>query len=706
MISRTSIRINILTNFMILILLVTALLLGLQYYSSHKLALSAVDKNFHQTSANTIDFVERSELFIKRTLNVLSLDQDITNPLQNKKQHPILNEFVNIMLTSPRVKSMYVGFEDNEFYEVLNLKNNSHLIPEYKASKNSVWATISIIYEQNIKTQYIQFLDKDLNILLTAPRVTDFKATTRPWYKKAILQDKVIRTDVYKFDSTKKHGITFAKRLKKTKSVVGLDFTLHNLDEFLRAQNFDKESHIILYDNSGNKIASSQDTKLYKWKNLYKFFKETSPNTIYDISHKDRNYFIYYTRSDLQEDTNMNVGIIIPRDILLKPYMEKITYSIYAALVFVLLTIPLVLYSTSLIVKPIRALMDENKKIIQRKFSEVSHIDTNIIELDDLSTSFVNMSQSIEEYQKAQEKLLDSIVALIADAIDAKSPYTAGHCKRVPEVAEMLTHVASDTTEGVFKDFSLSTKDEWREFYLGSWLHDCGKVTTPEYVVDKATKLETINNRIHEIRTRFEVLYRDAQIAYLESQLKAEDKEEALEILRTTQAKLIEDFEFLATSNIGGEFMSVDKQDRIREIAQREWVRNFDERAGLSDAELLRYVDVEEKPAPYTEKLLSDKKEHIVKRENFDFEGYEAGGFKDEVPEHLYNYGEIYNLILEKGTLTHEERFKINEHVIMSIKMLEQLPFPAHLTRIPEYAGTHHESLIGTGYPRRLTKDE
>ena len=66
--------------------------------------------------------------------------------------------------------------------------------------------------------------------------------------------------------------------------------------------------------------------------------------------------------------------------------------------------------------------------------------------------------------------------------------------------------------------------------------------------------------------------------------------------------------------------------------------------------------------------------------------------------------GEVYNLCIGRGTLTAEERFKINDHMVQTIIMLEQLPFPKHLKRVPEYAGGHHETMIGTGYPRRLTK--
>ena len=136
--------------------------------------------------------------------------------------------------------------------------------------------------------------------------------------------------------------------------------------------------------------------------------------------------------------------------------------------------------ATNLIVKPIKALINENKKIKLRKFKEVISVKSNIIEFIELSDSFVVMSQSIDEYQKSQAELLNAIVKLIAEAVDAKSPYTGGHCKRVPQLAQMLIHEASHSNKGSFKEFSLSSEDELREFEIGAWLHDCGKVTTPE----------------------------------------------------------------------------------------------------------------------------------------------------------------------------------------------------------------------------------
>ncbi len=328
---------------------------------------------------------------------------------------------------------------------------------------------------------------------------------------------------------------------------------------------------------------------------------------------------------------------------------------------------------------------------------------TNIKEFQELSRSQVEMSQSIHNYQKQLQSLLDAIVQLIAKAIDAKSPYTAGHCERVPVLAQMLLETLNKEDK-LFKDFHFDDEDEKKAFKLGAWLHDCGKVTTPEYVIDKSVKLETIYNRIHEIRMRFEVLYRDAYISYLEALAKGEAEEESKNRLKRRQQQLHDDFAFIATSNVGSEFMDESKQRRIKTIAQEEWTKYFDNTLGLGESETQRYYE-EKRVLPTQEKLLDDKAYHIIQRENFNFEEYKHYRFKEDVPKQLYNYGEIYNLCIEKGTLTTEERYKINEHIIMTIKMLEAIPFPDKLHNVAKYAGTHHEKLDGSGYPRKLTKE-
>ena len=342
------------------------------------------------------------------------------------------------------------------------------------------------------------------------------------------------------------------------------------------------------------------------------------------------------------------------------------------------------------------------------KSGKVVAFDSAITPLIEALASQAAVALDNQTLIEAQRNLLDSFIELMASAVDAKSPYTGGHCQRVPLLTEMLTAAACQSTAEPFKDFFLND-EEWYELHIGAWLHDCGKVTTPEYVVDKATKLETITDRIHEVRMRFEVCKREAEIAYLKrlvagdgdaAKLKAELDEEL--------AALDEDFEFIAECNLGGEFMAEDKVERVKQIAQRRWTRTLDDRQGISQDELRRKQRTEAAGLPCTEPLLADRIDHIIEHDSVvhSADPDNRYGFKVDVPEHKYNLGEVYNLCIARGTLTAEERFKINDHIMQTIVMLESLPFPKHLERVPEIAGGHHEKMDGTGYPKGLKGEE
>lgn len=258
----------------------------------------------------------------------------------------------------------------------------------------------------------------------------------------------------------------------------------------------------------------------------------------------------------------------------------------------------------------------------------------------------------------AQRKLFDSFIQLIADAIDEKSPYTAGHCRRVPVITNMLADAVNNIDKGPLKDFSM-TDDQKYELEVAAWLHDCGKITTPEYVVDKGTKLETIFDRISLVDTRFEILKRDVVIASLKSRLNQVDNivdvEQELEndqLLQDELKKLQKEKEDVHSYNVGGEVLADEDFKRIEEIARRS------------------YIDPEQETV------------------------------------HLLNEEEKQNLQIGRGTLSIREREIINNHVTVTIKMLESLPYPKHLTKVPEYAGGHHEKMDGTGYPNKLTRDQ
>lgn len=252
---------------------------------------------------------------------------------------------------------------------------------------------------------------------------------------------------------------------------------------------------------------------------------------------------------------------------------------------------------------------------------------------------------------EAHRNLLDAFIQVIADAIDKKSPYTGGHCNRVPVLVEMLTQAVCESNDEPFAHFNL-TGEQWYELHIAAWLHDCGKVITPPHVMDKSTKLETIYDRIHEIRARFEILKRDAEVRYLQALLAAEDTpKELAQKYRKEIAQLESQLRLVEELNVGGEFLEDEKIHQIKEIAQRQ-IRIDGE---LSD-------------------LLSDE--------------------------------EIHNLTIRKGTLTSEERKEVNDHIVATIEMLQKLPFPRNLMRVPEYAGGHHEKMDGTGYPKGLTREQ
>ncbi|MFZ4479460.1 MAG: HD domain-containing phosphohydrolase [Rhodoferax sp.] len=256
------------------------------------------------------------------------------------------------------------------------------------------------------------------------------------------------------------------------------------------------------------------------------------------------------------------------------------------------------------------------------------------------------------------EQLFESFINLINLAIDEKSPYTGGHCQRVPALTMMLAEAACEADEGPLADFQMDERDRY-ELKIAGLLHDCGKITTPVHVVDKATKLQTLFDRVDLVDTRFEVLKRDAELHALRQQLALRpcvDRQAEAVISAGCQKELTSleaDREFLRGANIGGETMSEAAMQRVRQIGtQRVW------------------CDV-----------------HGVESE-------------------FLTADELENLTIRAGTLTSAERKTINQHIVTTIRMLEHLPWPKHLKNVPEYAGGHHERMDGKGYPKGLVREQ
>jgi len=341
--------------------------------------------------------------------------------------------------------------------------------------------------------------------------------------------------------------------------------------------------------------------------------------------------------------------------------------------------------------------------LIYQHTASVEH-NSNIDFIEALS-GFAAVTLESRQLFKMQEALLRSFIKLIAGAIDAKSPYTGGHCQRVPEITLMLAEAACNSKEGIFKSFELNDK-QWEELGIAGWLHDCGKITIPEYVVDKSTKLETIYDRIHEIRMRFEVLKCEAEIDCWQRIAGGANKKQERATLEKQWHQLDDEFDFVAQCNIGGEYMDDEKVDRLNALAEKTWLRTLDDNAGLSWEEINRKGS-NKKTLPVREKLLADRKEHLIERtERERIPADNSWGFQLDTPEYKYNRGELYNLSVRRGTLNEEERYIINGHMIQTIIMLNSLPYPKDLRDVPLIAGSHHETMDGKGYPRRLRMSE
>ncbi|NPU92615.1 MAG: hypothetical protein HPY82_11970 [Gammaproteobacteria bacterium] len=319
-------------------------------------------------------------------------------------------------------------------------------------------------------------------------------------------------------------------------------------------------------------------------------------------------------------------------------------------------------------------------------------------------SGFAAVSVETRQLITLQKRLFTAFIELIASAIDAKSPYTGGHCQRVPVLTEMLARAACKSDQPPFDTFDLNA-DEWEALHVASWLHDCGKVTTPEHVVDKATKLEARYDRIHEIRMRFEVAKANAETRYWRARALSEYPSE--EELQHTLQSLDEDFAFVARCNLGGENLAQEDQQRLHTIAQQQWRRTLSDRLGIGWEESRRKKNIPDSALPVNEPLLADRPDHLIPRDDADaLRAGRQATFNLIPPQHKYNLGELHNLCIDRGTLTDEERYLINDHIVQTILMLEHLPYPEHLRGVPAIAGGHHEKMDGTGYPRGLTATE
>ncbi len=966
--AKFSMKLTVVSTFILFGLLIISVAVGLQYYFSQTLAKTAATASFNATAHNISEKINYLDTESSGLAQLLSRYPRITDEADSTSVTPLVHVMAEAMTQKPYLYAIYIGYENGDFYELINLDSSKNLRSRLKASQLDRWLTIHIHNTAAGRERQFKYYDEQFRLTNESSEPSQYYANVRPWYREAMSGAGSIKTAPYLFHNTQSPGVTYARRIQDSNSVIAIDISLDTLSEFLHKNRLFTSGQTMIFDKNGklsahsftlvsnhrvlktsklplsqeeqqyiasldvlrvsnernwppfdfsssgtpqgysidivNLIAEKLGLKLeysngYNWQELTQLFNSgkldvlhsifqtesritwglftdsyielppvlvTRGNTeqpaslaqlngkllavpkgwalaelvknqypeiqilevddslealqavrdnrsqgaletqqvvkylsdLYSIHnlqsqplhdvfppesaqqlrilvHNDKpmlrelfnkaiasitpseysklndkwlgggskaiiqraatagivpdpifvklanetrtankiadniriddipfTIFVHRINSRLGPDNYL--GIMVPTSEIQTPYLEVVRLSILLTLAFLVLALPVLFLFANMIVTPVKLLADENQKIRQRKFRTVKLIPSHIKEINELSKSIYVMAGDIDEYQLKQQELMDSFIKLIAQAIDEKSPYTGGHCARVPELAIMLAESAHACESPPFKDFRIETDDQWREFKIAAWLHDCGKVTTPEHIIDKGSKLETIYNRIHEIRTRFEVLWRDAEIEYWKGMASGESSISLEADLMQRCKQIEEDFAFIARCNVGSEFMDEKHIEQLKEIGQQTWIRHLNDRLGLSPEEEKQLQDISEPTLPVIEKLLADKAGHTMEWPDSPRDKI-TKDIRMDIPELRANLGEIYNLSISKGTLTAEDRYRINEHIISTINMLEALPLPKELARVPEIAGGHHETLIGTGYPKRMTAE-
>ena len=253
------------------------------------------------------------------------------------------------------------------------------------------------------------------------------------------------------------------------------------------------------------------------------------------------------------------------------------------------------------------------------------------------------------------KNLFEAFIKAIAVLIDEKSKQTGGHIQRVTELCMMIAKKLNQDGK-TFKAISLSP-NQMDELRIAALMHDTGKITTPDHIINKSTRLETVLDRIELIETRWELFKTNQKLIAAQKQLALFDQ--------TT------------------------KQKEIRQIK-----RDCNEKIDKLETEFNTISSINSSKQVLDQNLIDQLKKIHAKSDTISGKHL------------LYLTGnEFENLGILNGTLTSDERDIINSHASLTERTLNKLPWPKKLVNIPSIAGAHHEKLDGSGYPLRLTKE-
>ncbi|MCT7639078.1 diguanylate cyclase [Aliarcobacter butzleri] len=387
-----SLKSTILSLFSFILTILIIVLSSQLLYFSKKISIESVDLQLNGLVQNIQTTIKNNENVNINIVDMLSL--------MNEKDH--FNLYINILKSHPHLYSVYTGYNDGSFYEIINLNIHKSLKDTYKTKDTDRWLLIKISAQTPNKRELLLF-DEYLNLTSSRVEENNYDPRNRPWYESAILNENTIKTPPYRYSHINNVGITYAKDVDKSKNVVAIDVLT---DDFatLYKKHINKDFvNVVIFQENGLVLSSSnKDNSLFE-----KFFeKNKNINDYKELKVVDINKKEYITKIVQLDTLNKQEYIVIFADYekITEPYLAQTFKLLLTFIIIAFLMFPIMIYLSGIIIKPIYNLVKQSIKIKNRKYNDVSQIESPILEIALLSASFENMAQSINGYQNSLEE--------------------------------------------------------------------------------------------------------------------------------------------------------------------------------------------------------------------------------------------------------------------------------------------------------------
>ena len=422
------IKTSILGAFLAMVLLIVGVIMGVQYKSTGEFALLTTQKSFENISQKVVGQIEKYDTNSNSFISLLKDLKIVETSMKKGKRHPLLKPITQYMGQSNHTYGVYVGYEDDSFYQVINLGVSANIKNLLDMPIKSRWLVRKHLVKNGTITRIEEVLDRELKVIKTTQKPVDYRPSSRPWYKKALKSDSTVKTDPYIFTSLQKPGVTYARKTTQNpKTVIGIDISLESLGKMLSSVKLVDRSGAYIFKKDGT-VLGQYDTYLFKEvKNINAKYKNifTQNNSVKNLNQQKivkiggQDFMTYTQKLPSSYNIDENIVVFSSMDSIMKPFKEKI-YEVlkYIGIAILLLVIPMIYFVINLIVKPISQLEIENKKIQNGEFDKVKKVSSFMIEINSLSDSLFDMSKAIEQNQRTLELKVEQRTKDIANLLN------------------------------------------------------------------------------------------------------------------------------------------------------------------------------------------------------------------------------------------------------------------------------------------------